>query len=453
MKDYYQILGLKNDASLSDIKKAYRRLAVKFHPDKNANDDGFFNEMFKNISEAYEVLSDPIRKADYDNNYSGTEINDDYDNFSEENIYHSEPEEESELNPYLGWIIGINVVLFIIMGLNSSSFFDRTVYELYDFGGLSNDVFSTGELWRLLTSQFIHADLRHLLFNMYILFSIGSSLLLFINKKEFLTIYLCTGTIAAVVSAIIGDYSVSVGASGAIFGISGFYFALLHRFKKDNVFQDNTEVISGEIKSMSIFLGINLFIGFISSTIDNGAHIGGLVSGGAIGYAYKGNLQSIFQGVSEPSKEKDLIGIKGWLIGFLIHQIYIVGYSILGLISYFSDFGFGLSKNDIRELTSILSVKEILFFEKLQVSFEIFFILEVIFMSVVFILFILKKKVFISLFNARVGISLAVALFFNYYGFYEGEFLIQVFIFSILYLIGYNLYFYKSQRVKNTFIN
>jgi len=63
-KNYYQLLGLDQAASEDDIKKAYRRLALKYHPDKNQ--DPGAEEMFKNISEAYEVLSDKDKKRVYD---------------------------------------------------------------------------------------------------------------------------------------------------------------------------------------------------------------------------------------------------------------------------------------------------------------------------------------------------------------------------------------------------
>ncbi|MCD8410488.1 J domain-containing protein [Tenacibaculum finnmarkense] len=65
MTDYYKILGVEKSASLEEIKKAYRKLSLKFHPDKN-NGDVFFENMFKQIQEAYEILSDSQKRSDYD---------------------------------------------------------------------------------------------------------------------------------------------------------------------------------------------------------------------------------------------------------------------------------------------------------------------------------------------------------------------------------------------------
>ena len=63
-KDYYAILGVSREAGADDVKKAYRKMALKFHPDKNKAEDA--EERFKEIAEAYEVLSDQDKRATYD---------------------------------------------------------------------------------------------------------------------------------------------------------------------------------------------------------------------------------------------------------------------------------------------------------------------------------------------------------------------------------------------------
>lgn len=64
-RDYYEILGINKDSSDKDIKKAYRKLAIKYHPDKNP-DNSEAEELFKEVAEAYEVLSDSEKKLQYD---------------------------------------------------------------------------------------------------------------------------------------------------------------------------------------------------------------------------------------------------------------------------------------------------------------------------------------------------------------------------------------------------
>ena len=64
-RDYYEVLGVERGASDKDIKKAYRRMAMKHHPDRNP-DDKNAEESFKEVNEAFEVLSDKQKKAAYD---------------------------------------------------------------------------------------------------------------------------------------------------------------------------------------------------------------------------------------------------------------------------------------------------------------------------------------------------------------------------------------------------
>ncbi|MEO6902226.1 MAG: DnaJ domain-containing protein [Bacteroidia bacterium] len=71
MKNYYDLLGIKENCSQDEIKKAYKKLAVKFHPDKNEGDE-YFAEMFKQINEANEVLSNLNKRSEYDQTFNNT---------------------------------------------------------------------------------------------------------------------------------------------------------------------------------------------------------------------------------------------------------------------------------------------------------------------------------------------------------------------------------------------
>ena len=63
-KNYYEVLGLNKNASMEEIKKAFRKLAFEYHPDRNKNPGA--EDSFKEINEAYQILSDPHKRQSYD---------------------------------------------------------------------------------------------------------------------------------------------------------------------------------------------------------------------------------------------------------------------------------------------------------------------------------------------------------------------------------------------------
>lgn len=132
-----------------------------------------------------------------------------------------------------------------------------------------------GEYQTIITSMFLHFGFEHLMNNMLILALIGWNLELEIGKIKFLLIYFLSGIAGNVLSAWmelqVGDFAVSAGASGAIFGLIGaaFYVAIRNKGQFGE--------ISG--RGLLFMVVVSLYYGFTSEGVDNFAHIGGLLAG------------------------------------------------------------------------------------------------------------------------------------------------------------------------------
>ncbi len=145
-----------------------------------------------------------------------------------------------------------------------------------------------GEWWRLISSCFLHIGIAHLFFNMYALMYIGLLLEPHLGKTRFITAYLITGIAASMTSLWWHDRALSAGASGAIFGMYGVFLAML----TTNIIKNSSR--KALLTSIAFFVGYNL-IGGMEYGIDNAAHIGGLISGIIIGYAYVTGLKNRVQ--------------------------------------------------------------------------------------------------------------------------------------------------------------
>ena len=195
-------------------------------------------------------------------------------------IDYIKPKERFFITPIIMYLnVGIFLVMFF-MGLGFMSFESE---DLIVWGANYGPLTAHGEWWRLLTSTFLHGGFMHLAANMYGLLFVGIFLEPVLGKMKYLGIYLITGIIASGVSLWWNDTVVSIGASGAIFGLYGALLALLIT----GVFPK--EMGKAFMVSTMIFVGYNLVVGLVigifGNGTDNAAHIGGLVSGFLIGLA------------------------------------------------------------------------------------------------------------------------------------------------------------------------
>lgn len=177
-------------------------------------------------------------------------------------------------------LIIINIVWFIYMTVAGVSPYRPDPRLLVRFGALFGPLVYQGDLWRLISCQFVHIGLLHIGFNMYVLYAIGRDLEVLLGRLPFLWIYLFAGTCGALASLWAHPISLSAGASGAIFGLAGsaiaFYFRLHHPILKQFFLRWRN--------SLLLFLFYNAIFGFIVPGIDNFAHMGGLVSGFVMAY-------------------------------------------------------------------------------------------------------------------------------------------------------------------------
>jgi membrane associated rhomboid family serine protease len=184
-------------------------------------------------------------------------------------------------------LVGANVMIFVAMvvtmviptggsSLDLSALLRDFPGELkVHFGANFGPYTLTGEWWRLLTYMFLHGGFMHIAFNMWCLWDLGALCESLYGRWTFAAIYLITGVAGGLASVAWNPGVLSVGASGAIFGLAG---ALLASFYLGE-FSVPKVAIQGTLRSLLFFVGFNVVFGAIVSGVDNACHVGGLLSG------------------------------------------------------------------------------------------------------------------------------------------------------------------------------
>ena len=167
--------------------------------------------------------------------------------------------------PVVTWtLIGINVLAYLAQlafGVNAIA---------ADWGMWPVGIALGGEWWRLITSAFLHGSFLHIAFNMYVLFALGPTLERVLGHARFVVLYLVAALGGAVASYLFSDLrTVSVGASGAIFGLMGALVVAGKRLRYD-------------VTQVLVLLGINVVIGFLAPGVDWRAHLGGALTGAVV---------------------------------------------------------------------------------------------------------------------------------------------------------------------------
>jgi membrane associated rhomboid family serine protease len=170
-------------------------------------------------------------------------------------------------------LIGLNLAVYALCLLQGSSlsetsgriFEEGALVVLSPFGGLAD-----GEWWRLLTAAFLHGNLLHIGMNMFVLWIIGAPVEQAIGRGRFIALYLVAGLAGSAGALLFEPGAITVGASGAIFGILGA--ALILEWQR-------SYVLGGQALGLIVF---NVIFTFAIPNISIGGHLGGL-AGGALG--------------------------------------------------------------------------------------------------------------------------------------------------------------------------
>jgi rhomboid protease GluP len=185
-------------------------------------------------------------------------------------------------------ILAINIIVYVAMFIVATasgvgggvvSGDGRITPLLVDFGANVAPAVAEGQYWRLLTANFVHVGLVHLLVNSWALYALGTQVESLFGHPRFIVIYILSGIAGAVLSYVI-THGISAGASTSLFGLFG---ALVVYFYKHREMLGS--VGQQQLVNLAITLAINVFFGIApGSRIDNAGHAGGFIGGLALAW-------------------------------------------------------------------------------------------------------------------------------------------------------------------------
>jgi membrane associated rhomboid family serine protease len=163
-------------------------------------------------------------------------------------------------------LIAVNVGIYLITAVQGAGI-NSPGGTLFDKMFLYGPYVAQGDWWRLITAAFLHASLIHLGFNMLALWWFGAPVEEYLGRMRFIGLYLVSGLAGSAGALVLTPHAVTVGASGAIFGILGAMLILEWQ---------TTGRLGGNALTLIV---INLALSFAIANISIGGHIGGLIGG------------------------------------------------------------------------------------------------------------------------------------------------------------------------------
>ena len=178
-------------------------------------------------------------------------------------------------------LIATNVVIWLLMLWRGAAMKGTATSMLIAWGGNMAVLVQEGQWWRMLTATFLHGSLTHLAGNMVVLYALGTHVERFFGTRSLLLIYFGSGLLGSALSLhFAAQSSVSVGASGAVFGIGGALLVAVLRNRR-NLPQSIHKQLASDA---AIMIGYSLVQGFLATRVDNAAHVGGLIGGALLAW-------------------------------------------------------------------------------------------------------------------------------------------------------------------------